>query len=130
MKTALIISLLLLGAVIGHDYWYSQEQNLPFAFTDFGWMIQTYTPSVETELKNYLSPEDLSTYIAPLFETETITIAAGISALLLLFGLLKFIFSEKSENSFFNRFRRNQVKQEKFHHNQLTKKKSTSYKRK
>ena len=126
MKTALAFSVLLIAAVLGHDYWYAQEENLPFAFTDFGWMVQTYTPAVERELKNYLSPEDLSNYVAPLFETETIIIAAAISAVCIVIGLLKFIFGEKSGNSFFNRFNRGSRPREKFHHNELTKRKSTN----
>jgi hypothetical protein len=90
MKALIIFSLLLIGLVLGHDAWLSHTKDLPFALSDFGWVLNTYVPQVEEWLIEMFSSDEQATFITPIFKMETLWVISilmgGLIALNVLFS--------------------------------------------
>ena len=96
MKQSIYFALLLLALVVLHDTVYAERNNLPFALTDFGWMIHNYTPSFETFLIDSLSQDFRVKYLAPIFNTRTLFVALAIGGFFILLALVHAIKTGKS----------------------------------
>lgn len=88
MKGLILFLILTVAVILGHDIWSAHDKDLPFALSDFGWMINTYVPSVETWLADTFSPDDQARYITPIFKTETIWVACTLVGILILLNLV------------------------------------------
>lgn len=96
MKKSIYFALLLVSLVILHDTVYAERNNLPFALTDFGWMIHNYVPAFENFLIDNLSQDFRVKYLAPLFSTKTLFVALAIGGFFVLLAIVHAIKTGKS----------------------------------
>jgi hypothetical protein len=90
MKPLFIFTLLLIAAILGHDTWLSYKNDLPFALSDFGWVVNNYIPSSEKyimETMDSYGQKDHLWYIGWLFKLETVWVALIFMSFFLAIGL-------------------------------------------
>ncbi|MGB1076728.1 MAG: hypothetical protein ACPG05_00335, partial [Bdellovibrionales bacterium] len=81
---------ILVVATLGHDAWISYSKDLPFALSDFGWIITTYVPSIEQYILETIEPDDQARFISPIFNLETLWVVCILmSVIALLAGFFK-----------------------------------------
>ena len=107
MKALIILTLILITITLGHDAWVSYENELPFALSDFGWIVTNYIPSAEQYILDNINPDDQARYISPVFKLETVWVIC----LFMGFFVLLAGFAKLSENmGEINIFKRNPSK--------------------
>lgn len=132
MVKIFFITLFVVALVVVHDYIISHNLATGFKFSELGWIVHSYLPSVEAALIKDLPLELREKYLAPVFETETVKIVGYIGGYLLLFtAILKII----RGNSFLPEFMKRRIEAKKmekspYGRHRYAKHKPIKYKRK
>lgn len=101
MKAFIVFALILILAVLGHDAWvaydgdmwndaWMDDKTLPFALSEFGWVVTHYIPSAEGFIMDTLEENGVAEYsghIGWLFRLESINVLLGFLGVFFALGL-------------------------------------------
>jgi hypothetical protein len=74
MKGVIIFTIVLVAIVLGHDAWISYDKDLPFALSDFGWLVNNYIPEAEPYIIDNTSESIQTDFISIVFEATTLAV--------------------------------------------------------
>ncbi len=97
MKGMIIFTIVLVAIVLGHDAWISYNKDLPFALSDFGWLVNNYIPEAEPYIMENTSDHIRDTFISVIFEMTTLLVVLCFTGVLLALSGF-FALSEKMGN--------------------------------
>ncbi len=90
MKSFIMFTLFLIALVLGHDAWVSYESEMPFALSDFGWVLTTYISDSEEFLVKTMmeyNQEERMGYIGMLLKLETVWVVSIFMGFFIVLGL-------------------------------------------